>query len=65
MAKKKQSASDKAQYQMYKTSNRWLNNRIKRFERIVKKFPKDTKAAAYLAKLIAGNVPYRRHRMGA
>jgi len=64
MPKRKQGASAKGQYLMYKASNRWLNNRIKHFEAIVKKFPKDLQAAKYLNKLLNGSISYRRNRRG-
>ncbi len=66
MAKQKgRHTSDKAQYMMYKASNRWLNNRIKKFEAIVNRFPKDLAAAKYLNKLISGAITYRRNKRGA
>jgi len=59
---RKQGVSTKNQYMLYKAANRWLNNRIRKFEAIVKKFPKDLEAAKYLNKLLSGSITYRRGR---
>ena len=53
--------SDKNQYMAYKLEGRWLKNQIKRFERIVKRFPKDLEAGKTLNRLLGSELVYRRN----
>lgn len=49
----------KGQYATYKTENRAFNNKLRKFESIVKRFPNDKKAQETLERLRKGEYKHR------